>query len=76
MNLEARSKAGVSVIRLIRERRFVRVHLPERGLDDAIAEIVGRPKLGLRNLTYSFEGILLIAAVGRHWPAWSASGPA
>jgi len=46
-------------IRNIRYRRFVRVHLPERGLDEAIIEIVGRPKLSLHSLTYSFEGIVV-----------------
>lgn len=46
-------------IRFIRYRRFVRVHLPNRGLDEAIVEIVGRPKLSLRNLTYTFEGIVV-----------------
>lgn len=45
--------------RRIRERRFVRVHRPERGLDEAIVEIAGRPKLSLRNLTYTFEGIVV-----------------
>lgn len=50
--------AGTS-IRNIRYRRFVRVHLPERGMDEAIVEIVGRPKLSLRNLTYTFDGIVV-----------------
>ena len=45
--------------RKIRERRFVRVHRPERGLDEAIVEIIGRPKLSLRNLTYTFDGIVV-----------------
>ncbi len=45
--------------RRIRERRFVRVHRPERGLVEAIVEIAGRPKLSLLNLTYTFEGIVV-----------------
>lgn len=50
---------NVSEIRSIRERRWVRVHYPERGLDEAIVEIIGRPKLSLHNLTYSFDGIVV-----------------
>jgi hypothetical protein len=45
--------------RYIRERRFIRVHRPERGLDEAIVEIAGRPKLSLRDLTYTFDGIVV-----------------
>ena len=50
-------------MRYIRERRFVRVHRPERGLDEAIVEIAGRPKLSLRDLTYSFDGIVVPATL-------------
>lgn len=45
--------------RRIRERRFVRVHYPDRGLDEAIVEIAGRPKLSLREMTYAFDGIVV-----------------
>lgn len=50
---------ATSPTRNIRRRRFVRVHYPERGLDEAIVEIVGRPKLSLRELTYAFDGIVV-----------------
>lgn len=49
-----------SAIREIRERRWVRVHYPERGLDEAIVEIDGRPKLSLKG-AYSFDGIVVPA---------------
>lgn len=39
-------------------RRFVRIHYPPR-LTEAVIEIIGRPTLSLRNLTYEFEGIVL-----------------
>lgn len=41
-------------------RRFVKVHYPPK-LTEAIIEITGRPTLSLRNLTYSFEGIVVPA---------------
>jgi hypothetical protein len=43
-------------------RRFVRVHLPPK-LDEAIIEIIGQPKLSLRNLTMEFEGIVVPATL-------------
>lgn len=49
--------------REIRYRRFVRVHYPERGLDEAIVEIMGRPKLSLANLTYTFDAIIVPATL-------------
>lgn len=39
-------------------RRFIRIHYPPR-LTEAVIEIVGRPTLSLRNLTYEFEGIVV-----------------
>ena len=52
-----------STIRFVRYRRFVRVHLPGRGLDEAIVEIIGRPKLSLHNLTYTFDAIVVPATL-------------
>jgi hypothetical protein len=43
----------------IRYRRWVTVHYPSRGMDEATVEIVGRPKLSLQNLTYTFDGIVV-----------------
>ena len=43
-------------------RRFVKVHLPPK-LDEAVVEIIGRPKLSLRNLTMEFEGIVIPATL-------------
>lgn len=40
-------------------RRFVTVHYPSRGLDEAVVEIIGRPKLSLANLTLTFDGIVV-----------------
>lgn len=45
--------------RNIRYRRWVTVHYPSRGMDEATVEIVGRPKLSLQNLTYTFDGIVV-----------------
>jgi hypothetical protein len=45
----------------IRYRRWVTVHYPSRGMDEATVEIVGRPKLSLRDLTYTFDGIIVPA---------------
>lgn len=42
----------------VRFARFVRVHYPPK-LDEAIIEIVGRPKMSLRNMTISFSGIVV-----------------
>lgn len=47
--------------RNIRYRRWVTVHYPSRGMDEATVEIVGRPKLSLQNLTYTFDGIVVPA---------------
>lgn len=49
----------LSPLRLIPSRRFVRVHVPNRRLDEAIVEIIGRPKLSLTDLTITFEGIVV-----------------
>lgn len=46
--------------REVRFRRFVRVHMPPQ-LVESVIEIVGRPKLSLRNLTVEFEGIVVPA---------------
>lgn len=47
--------------RNVRYRRWIAVHYPPRGMDEAVVEIVGRPKLSLSNLTYTFDGIVLPA---------------
>lgn len=39
-------------------RRFIKVHYPPK-LDEAIIEIIGRPKLSLKSLTYEIEGIVV-----------------
>lgn len=39
-------------------QRFVRVHYPPR-LDEAVIEVTGRPRLSLRDLTVTFEGIVV-----------------
>ncbi|WP_439611511.1 hypothetical protein [Reyranella sp.] len=52
-----------SATRFVRYRRFVRVHLPGRDLDEAIVEIIGRPKLSLQNLTYTFDAIVVPATL-------------
>lgn len=43
----------------VRYRRWVTVHYPSRGMEEATVEIVGRPKLSLQNLTYTFDGIIV-----------------
>jgi hypothetical protein len=48
---------GDSPTRNARYRLFVRLHYPQRGLDEAVVEIMDRPKLSLRELTIEFEGI-------------------
>ncbi len=45
--------------RNVRYRRWIAVHYPPRGMVESVVEIVGRPKLSLRDLTYTFEGIVL-----------------
>ncbi len=47
--------------RNVRYRRWVTVHYPARGMDEATVEILGRPKLSLQNLTYTFDGIVVPA---------------
>lgn len=42
-------------------RRFIRVHYPPR-MTESVIEIIGRPTLSLRNLTYEFEGIIIPGA--------------
>jgi hypothetical protein len=48
-----------SITRLVAQRRFVTINYPGRGLNEAAIEIIGRPRLGLGNLTLSFEGIVV-----------------
>lgn len=43
-------------------RRFVRVHMPPK-MVEAVVEILDRPKLSLRNLTYEFSGIVVPEAL-------------
>jgi hypothetical protein len=52
-----------SPTRNVTYRRFVRVHYPLRGLDEAVVEIIGRPKLSLRDLTITFDGIVVPATL-------------
>lgn len=40
-------------------RRFIRIDYPDRGLNNALAEIVNRPKLSMQTLTYTFDVILV-----------------
>lgn len=47
--------------RNVRYRRWVTVHYPSRGMEEATVEIVARPKLSLQNLTYTFDGIIVPA---------------
>jgi hypothetical protein len=49
----------ISVVKDIAYRRFVRVDYPDRGLNNAIVEIIDRPKLSLANLNYTFDGIVV-----------------
>ncbi|HND55547.1 MAG TPA: hypothetical protein PLV92_24200, partial [Pirellulaceae bacterium] len=46
-------------IKDIAYRRFVRLDYPARGLDNALVEIVDRPKLSLADLTYTFSGLVV-----------------
>jgi hypothetical protein len=52
-----------SLSRFVAYRRFVKVHYPSRGLDEAVLEVIGRPKLSLANLTISFEGVVVPATL-------------
>jgi hypothetical protein len=45
----------------VRERRWVTVHYPSRGMEEATVEILGRPKLSVQDLTYTFDGIVVPA---------------
>ncbi len=64
-----------SNIRNVRYRRFVTVHHPARGMDEALVEIVDRPKLSLRNLTYTFDGIVVPAGLYDFDPATEEGAP-
>lgn len=44
--------------RRIPYQRFFKVHCPEEGLDEAVIELSGRPKLSLRQLHYEIEGVV------------------
>lgn len=50
-------------IRNIPYRRFVTVDFPRRGLDQAVVEIINRPKLNLETLTYQFDAIVVDASL-------------
>lgn len=54
---------AASPTRNVPYRRFVRVHYPARGLDEAVVEIMDRPKLSLRNLTIEFDAIVVPSAL-------------
>lgn len=43
-------------------QRYITVHYPAR-LTEATVEIIGRPKLSLANLTYTFEGIVIPSTI-------------
>jgi len=45
--------------RNVRYRRWVTAHYPPRGMDEATVEIIGRPQLSLRDMTYTFDGIVV-----------------
>lgn len=45
--------------RMVAQRRFVAIHYPGRGLEEASVEIIGRPRLGLSGPTLSFEAIVV-----------------
>lgn len=50
--------AHYEAARQVPYRRFVTIHYPPK-MTEALVEIIGRPTLSLRNLTYTFEGIVL-----------------
>jgi len=52
-----------SPTRNVTYRRFVAVDYPSLGLDEAVVEIIGRPKLSLRDLTITFDGIVVPATL-------------
>ncbi len=56
---------GASPTRNVTARRFVTVHRPTRGLDEAIVEIVERPRLDLSPDSFAliFEGIVVPATL-------------
>lgn len=43
-------------------KRFVSVHYPSR-LNEAVLEVIGRPKLSLRNLTIEFQAIVVSSSL-------------
>lgn len=47
----------------IPKRRFVTVHYPERGLDEAVVEITQRPRINLGDPSVTFEGIVVSASM-------------
>lgn len=47
--------------RNVRYRRWVTVHYPSRDMDEATIEIIGRPSLSFKDLTYTFDGIIVPA---------------
>lgn len=51
-------KALYEPARQVPYRRFITVHLPPK-MTEAAVEIIGRPVLSLRNMTYEFEGIIV-----------------
>jgi hypothetical protein len=46
-------------MRIIPQRRFVRVNYPRRGLVNAVVEITSSPSIDLRNMRLSFSGIVV-----------------
>jgi hypothetical protein len=54
--------AHYDAARLVASRRFVTVHYPPR-LTETVIELTGKPQLSLANLTISFEGIVVDAAL-------------
>lgn len=50
-----------SPTRHVTYRRFVAINYPSLGLNDAVIEVIGRPKLSLRDLRITFDGIVVPA---------------
>lgn len=48
-----------SFLRGIIRERFVKIHYPDLGLNEAVLEVTGRPKRSLMNQTITFEGIII-----------------
>lgn len=57
------------------EERFIWVHYPRRGLVEAVVELIGRPKISLRNLTVEFEAIVVPANLFAFNPATEEGEP-